>query len=193
MAKKRRLPPVLTQEEQDRLLKAFNRRYVTGLRNYTLTRLILNTGLRVGEAVNVRLMDIEWAQGELRVNGKGDKDRVLYLAPADLSALDTWLKRRRTLFSVDNGFSYLFITHTGSKLSTRYVHAMLKRIARRAGIEKKVYPHLLRHTYATDLLKHTRNLRTVQEALGHESIVTTQIYTRITNDDLRAAMTSLRA
>lgn len=191
--RKRSLPEVLTPQEQALLLRAPNRRYPTGRRNYTVMRLMLNTGLRVSEAVGVQFRDINFNTGEIRVHGKGGKDRVLFVHQDDLDALDAWIKMRRTLFSCDNGFSHVFITHGGKPLSTRYVHAMVRRMAKRAGLEKRVFPHLLRHTFATDLLRKTKNLRVVQEAMGHEDISTTTIYTRIVNDELREAMVNLRA
>lgn len=182
-----RLPQVLTETDQNALLAAPNRKAPTGLRNFCLLVLFLNLGLRVSEALSLRVSDIDWLSGKITVReGKGGRDRILWLSEDDLAHLQ-FLRSVRCA-----GGSHLFCTLAGGRLSDRYVREMVKRYARRAGIEKDVHPHTLRHTFATDLLRDTKNIRLVQKALGHVSLATTMIYTHIVDDQLECALKSFR-
>ena len=186
--KKMRLPDILTREEQQLLLAVPNKNCPTGLRNHTMLTLFLNQGLRVSEALNLKAADIEWVSGRLVVrDGKGGKDRVLWLSTADREAIEKLLPVRPVQSD------YVFCTLQGKKMCDRYVRDFVKRCAARAGIEKDVYPHLLRHTFATDMLNKTSNIRLVQKALGHTSIATTSIYTHIVDDQLQSALQDLRS
>lgn len=182
-----RLPEVLNQNEQWSLLRIPNKKAPTGLRNFCLLSLFLNLGLRVNEAINLKVNDIDWLSGKLTVReGKGGRDRILWLSSADLEHLSSWRQVRPPLSN------YLFCTLSGGRLSDRYVREMVKRYARRAGIEKDVHPHTLRHSFATDLLRNTKNIRLVQRALGHVSLSTTMIYTHVVDEQLEEALKSFR-
>lgn len=144
----KRLPTVLTEAEQEALLQQPDRRRRTGLRNLCLLRLLLNTGLRAMEVINLKVRDIDWRSGKVMVRqGKGKKDRTLWIGENDLDLLKKWLKVKAQLPASE----FLFTTEDGPRLLDRYLRIMMKRLARRAGIDKDVHPHRLRHTVATDL------------------------------------------
>lgn len=186
--KKKRLPTVLTPEERSRLLAAPNKKVVTGLRNYAMLTLFLNLGLRVSEALDLKVNDIDWQSGKLTVvQGKGGRDRVLWLAAEDLKIMSSWLAKRPA------PSSYLFSTLQGGRMCDRYVREFVKRYARNNKISKDVHPHILRHTFATDLLRSTSNIRLVQKALGHTSLATTMLYTHIFDQELESALKNLRS
>jgi integrase/recombinase XerD len=186
----KRLPTVLTEEEQAALLQQSNPKTRIGLRNLCLLRLMLNTGLRAAEVLNLKVKDIDWRSGKVMVRqGKGKKDRTLWIGAQDLGLLKKWLKVRAQLPESD----FLFTTQDGKRLQDRYLRFMVKRLAKQAGIDKDVHPHMLRHTFATDLLRKTKNIRLAQKALGHAQITSTQVYTHIVDDELEEALKTFRA
>jgi len=157
-----------------------------------MIRVMLDVGLRVGELVNLEPRDLDMSAGKTRGRlhvrqGKGGKDRVLKLGKSDVDLIARWLEVRPP-DSVK-----LFTTLKGGQVSTRYVRAMVERLAARAGIDRRVHPHLLRHTFATDLLREDGRLHLVQKALGHSSITTTAIYLHATDDELESALKFFRA
>ena len=189
----RKLPEFLTAEERRALLRQPNLRAPTGLRNACLLRVMVNAGLRASEALSVRLRDVNWTTGRLTVRqGKGRKDRVLWLAEEDLAMLGRWRERREALELSDKGPTRLFTTLGGGPILDRYLRAMVARVAAKAGIEKRVHPHTLRHTFATDLYRETKNIRLVQKALGHSDLSTTMIYTHVVDDELEDALKNFR-
>lgn len=182
-----RLPTVLTQEESKALLLQANPRYRTGHRDRCLMQLMLNAGLRCQEALNVCTGDIDWTSGQLIVRqGKGKKDRVLWLNDNVLDALRLWKARRPCPEK-----ALLFTTLRGTPIYPSAVRVMVKRRARKAGIQKDVHPHTLRHTYATELYRQCRNLLTVQKALGHSHMNSTLIYTHLVDEDYEASLRAL--
>jgi len=187
----KRLPDVLTEGEQEALMEATGRRSPTALRDKALLVVMLNAGLRNAEARNLKVEHVNWQTGRIKVvQGKGGKDRFLRLCDADLDLLKRW-HRVRGLLPVKS--DYLFINLKGGRLSDRYLRYMVKSLAARAGVNgKSVYPHLLRHSFATDLYRETLDLVLVKDALGHEDIATTTIYTQICNERLEEAMRKLR-
>lgn len=187
----RRIPEVLTEEEQRALLSQPNRRYPTGERNHLMLRLMLNVGLRLAEVINLRWRDLDLMTGKLHVKqGKGAKDRILWIGEEDLELLRKWRERQAEV--VRKAPEHVFTTLQGKPLSPRYVQAMVRRYADKAGIQKRVHPHTLRHTFATDLLRTVKNVRIVQKALGHANLSTTQIYTHIVDEELEEALKSFR-
>ena len=182
----RRLPEVLTDEERRQLLAQPNLKASTGLRHHCMIRLMLNLGLRASEMLSLESADIDWTSGRLHVKqGKGAKDRILWLNDEDLETLGRWKQTRAELVGHLSG--PLFSTLRGERIDSRQLRAMVKRVARKAGIEKDVHPHLLRHTFATDLYRTTKNLRITQKALGHAHVSTTEIYTHIVDDGGRGS------
>jgi integrase/recombinase XerD len=188
----KRIPDVLTPEEREALLRQPNKRYFTGLRNYILMRLMLDCGLRLSEALNLQWADLNLMTGQLKVRrGKGSKDRILWVPEETLEWLRRWKERQTEALK---GPVELVITrYDGKPLGARYVQQMVARYARKAGIPKRVHPHTLRHTFATDLLRETKNVRLVQKALGHANLNTTQIYTHIVDEELEQALRRFRA
>jgi len=182
----RRLPEVLTEREQKRLLAQPNQGCPTGLRNHCMLRVMFDVGLRASELLNLKPEHIGWTSGKLFVReGKGAKDRVLWLNEATLEKLRGWREVRPS-------GEHLFVTLQGGQLSARYLRAMVKRLARKAGITKDVHPHMLRHTFATDLYRETKNIRLVQKALGHSDLSTTMIYTHVVDEELEDALRGFR-
>lgn len=183
---KRRLPHTLNESERKALLSQPSTKAQTGIRDLAIIRLMINAGLRSSELLSLTTKDIDWISGKLTVHhGKGDKDRVVWINEDDLEILRKWRENK------PKG-ELLFATLKGKQISDRYLRAMVKRRAKKAGITKDVHPHLLRHTFATDLLKDTKNIRLVQKALGHASLSSTMIYTHIYDEELSNAMKSLR-
>lgn len=191
MAKGRKLPEVLTEDERKALLEQPNPRYPTGERNHLLMRVMLDVGLRLSEATGLRWKDIDLMTGKLMVRqGKGAKDRTLWLAEDDIELLGNW--RERQAEEVGRVPEYVFTTLKGTKVRNRYVQAMVERYAAKAGLNKDISPHTLRHTFATDLYRDTKNIRLVQKALGHSDLSTTMIYTHIVDEELEGALKSFR-
>ena len=176
----RRLPRVLTIEEMQRLLAAPPGDTPQGLRDRAILETLYASGIRVSELVGLDLDDLDLQRGQLRVLGKGDKERLALLGQPAIAAIRRYLVRGRpALRSEKRRTTALFLNRLGGRLSVRSVSEMVRRSAKQAGIERRVTPHLLRHTFATHLLDGGADLRAVQTLLGHESIATTQIYTHI--------------
>ena len=193
--RQKKLPNVLNEEEQKRLLDQPNPRYVTGQRNHLLLKIFLDTGLRLSEATGLKWKNISLMTGQLKVvEGKGAKDRILWLPEEDLELLKSW-KQRQALEAKEN-LNYVFTAMSkgtlGNKLDNRYVQDMVKRYAKKAGISKNVSPHTCRHTFATDLLRQCKNIRIVQKALGHTFVNTSMIYTHIVDDELENELKNFR-
>ncbi len=188
--KPQRLPEVLTHEEQEALLRQPNAKNLNGLRNLCLIRLMLNAGLRAAEVLKVKTRDIDWSSGNLMVRqGKGNKDRSLWVGDEDLRLLQLWLERKARLPKSE----LIFTNRDGKLICGRYLRKMVKRMATKAGIFKDVHPHTLRHTFATDLFRQTKNLRLTQKALGHSQLSSTMIYTHIVDDELEEALKTFRS
>ena len=183
---RKKLPVILEPEEAQNLLRQPNKRYPTGLRNKAMMSLMLHCGLRISEVVNLRPSNINLTKGKLRVeNGKGNKDRDLAIPDYLIDLLDSWRKKR------PQG-DYFFSTLKGEKLSARYVQNMVKRYAQKAGITKNISPHNLRHTYATQYYKQTKDIETLRRILGHSDISTTTIYITLANIDVENGMKSFK-
>ena len=187
----RRIPNILTKEEQKRLLNVFNTRYLCPHRNQTMIMLFLDSGLRLSEMVNLKWKNISLQTGKLKVvKGKGAKDRIIWINEEILDRLRNWRERQSEEIGLTE---FVFTTRDGNKLNPRDIREMVYTYSEKAGIiDKKVSPHTLRHSFATDLLSSTNNLRKVQKALGHSDISTTQIYTHIVDEELEEAMKNLR-
>ena len=183
---RKKLPAILEPEEAQNLLKQPNKRYPTGLRNKAMMALMLHCGLRISEVVNLRPSSINLTKGKLRVqSGKGNKDRDLAIPEYLIDLLDAWRKKR-------SPGDYFFTTLKGKKLSNRYLQQMVKRYAQKAGLTKNISPHTLRHTYATQYYKQTKDIETLRRILGHSDISTTTIYITLANIDVENGMKSFK-
>lgn len=175
----------LDTDEVERLFAAIDTSNPVGLRDRAIVELLFSSGLRVSELVNLNRDHVNLERGEFMVRGKGQKDRPVFISPEAAESIDLYLKSRN-----DNS-DPLFIHYAGSKeegytrLTARSVQRLVKRYAGLAGITKVVTPHTLRHSFATDLLINGADVRSVQGLLGHSNISTTQIYTHITDPQLR--------
>ena len=180
---KKALPRYLDLDESVDLLDSVDGKNAT--RDYCILTLFLNCGLRISELVNLNITDVR--ENQLRVLGKGNKERILFLNDACQSAINDWLVDRNTLTLVDK--NALFVTLQNRKrISTAAVHKLVKKHIAAAGLDSTQYSaHKLRHTAATLMLQNGVDVRTLQEVLGHDHLNTTQIYTHIDNEDLRTA------
>jgi integrase/recombinase XerD len=175
----RRLPGTLSQGEIARLMAAPEGGRPVDLRDRALLEVFYSSGLRVSELAGLTLQQLDLDQGFLRVFGKGSKERVVPMGARAREALVTYLVSGRPHFVKPRTGSQLFLSNRGAALSRVMLWMLVKKYAKRAGIDKSVKPHLLRHSFATHLLSGGADLRSIQEMLGHASISTTQIYTAV--------------
>jgi len=177
----RRLPDFLSATELDRLLSAPDTSTPKGLRDRAILELIYASGMRVSELAGLDISQVASGTGEIRVTGKGSKERVVLIGAPAVKAVQDYLERGRPkLVSLKGDRTALFINRFGTRLSQRSVQSILAEYAMKAGLGKRVYPHLLRHSFATHMLDGGADLRVVQELLGHTNLGTTQIYTHVT-------------
>jgi integrase/recombinase XerD len=189
MSRSKKLPVFLTEQEQKKLLDVFNERYITSQRNKTICLLFLKAGLRVSELINLEWKNIDLLSGRVTVlAGKGDKDRILFVSEETLNTLVSWKERQFNTWGKSN---YVFSNRYCKKLVQRDVRQMVGVYAKKAEIDKNVSPHTLRHSFATELLRKSKNIRLVQKALGHSDLSTTMIYTHIVDNDFEKALKAL--
>ncbi len=183
----RKIPEVLTYDEIQRLLQAIDLSYDHGVRNRAMLETLYASGLRVSELIDLRLTNYYPDLGYLRVIGKGDKERIVPVGDEAVKHINLYLQGvRRTMNNIHpDHANYLFLNRRGKKLSRVMVFLVVKECAKLAGIEKKVSPHTFRHSFATHLIEGGADLKAVQDMLGHESILTTEIYTHLDTDYLR--------
>ena len=156
-----------------------------GIRNKALLELLLATGARIGEIINICVQDIDFSHMEIKVLGKGNKERICYFNEHCQSALQTYLENSRNLLLKKKKSNRLFINHLGGNLTDRGVRDILDKIILKCSLKNKVTPHTFRHTFATMLLNEGCDLKSVQELLGHVNLSTTSIYTHVTNDRIK--------
>ncbi|MFR9503411.1 MAG: site-specific tyrosine recombinase/integron integrase [Rikenellaceae bacterium] len=178
----RKLPEVLSLSEIDRIISAIDPSTTKGLRDRAIIELLYSCGLRVSEATNIRLCDLFFGEGYIRVIGKGDKERLVPVSPLARERIQLYLDVRAPSGSNEE---VLFLNNRGNALTRVMVFTLLKRATQLSGVQKKVSPHTLRHSFATHLLEGGASIRQVQEMLGHENIVTTEIYTHLDAERLR--------
>ena len=180
----KKLPNYLTEEEVNKLLD-INLLTPYDYRNKAMLELLYATGLRITELCNLKLSDVDVNNCFIRVYGKGKKERIVPVTDLALKHLLTYIYEYRNLILKDKDSDYLFISNSLTNISRQGFFKILKKECKRVGIEKNVSPHILRHSFATHLLKHGADLRIIQELLGHEDITTTQIYAHLVNEKLR--------
>ena len=179
------LPRVLSADEVARLLDAPDLSQPQGRRDRVLLELLYTGGLRVSEACGARLADLDTVTGTLRLIGKGDREREIPLAGPGLDQLDIWVRHDRPRLASDSDETVL-VADRGGPLTPRSARRVVDRLARAVGLGSRS-PHALRHAYATHLLEHGADMRSVQELLGHGSLVSTQRYTHLSREHLRSA------
>jgi len=181
----RRLPTFLPREEMERLLAAPDLATPLGLRDQALLELLYASGLRVSEIAGLDVEELDLTEREARVLGKRSKERVVVMGHPAARALKSYLAQGRPPLLGGGRSPALFLNASGQRLTVRAIQGLVKEYALRAGIEREVHPHLLRHTFATHLLDGGADLRTVQELLGHESLASTQVYTHVSQAQAR--------
>jgi len=184
--KERRLPSVLTSKQLLGIIGAVDGDSPKDLRDRAILELLYAAGLRLSELVALDIGDLDLRQREVRVVGKGKKERLALFGRSAESALDRYLREGRpALVQRPAEGRALFLNRQGGRLSARAVQIMLRRCALKAGLDERVFPHLLRHTFATHMLDGGADLRVVQELLGHASVASTQIYTHVSETEKR--------
>jgi len=179
------LPSVLTPKEIDRLFDAPDLKTPLGLRNRAILELFYASGLRVSELTGLQLTDLHFDERFLRCIGKGRKERVVPVAKTAIKWVERYIEEVRPQLSPGAHEQTVFLSKRRQALSRKTVWDMIKKCARNAGITKTVYPHSLRHSFASHLLANGAELRIIQEMLGHADIATTQIYTHVDPDRLK--------
>ena len=182
--KKQHLPQVLTKEEVEKLLHSPNTGQVLGLRDRAMLELMYATGLRISEIINLKLEDLHLTMGTLQTLGKGHKERIVPVGDEAIKWINRYLEEARPKLLKQKRSNYLFLNFHGNNLTRQGVWKNLKAEVRKAGIQKNITPHTLRHSFATHILENGADLRIVQELLGHVDISTTQIYTHLSNKQL---------
>lgn len=178
----RQLPDILSTDEIDRIIASIDTSTVKGLRDQAMLELLYSCGLRVSELTSLRIQDLFFGEGYIRVIGKGDKQRLVPVSSVARERVYRYLDKRPGARTNED---ILFLNNRGGQLTRVMVFTILKEAARRAGIRKHISPHTLRHSFATHLLEGGASIRQVQEMLGHESILTTEIYTHLDSSHLR--------
>ncbi len=182
----RRLPDTLDYEEIIRLLEAIDMSAPEGGRNRAMLEVLYSSGLRVSELVELKLANIYFDLGFLRVVGKGNKERLVPIGRDAMKFLKIYIDEIRVHIPVQKGFeSHVFLNRAGKKTSRVTIFLIIKALAAKIGLKKSISPHTFRHSFATHLIEGGADLRAVQEMLGHESITTTEIYTHLDRDYLK--------
>ena len=180
----KKLPKYVPYKELELILDAFNSNSLIDSRNTLILELLYSTGIRVGELTNIKLKDIEFSKNEIRIIGKGNKERIVLFGSRCLELikkyLDDFYKKYNT-----NKSEYLLLGVKGNRINDREVRKIVDEAVKRVGVKLNVSPHVLRHTFATHMLNEGADLRSVQQLLGHESLSTTTIYTHVSNERLR--------
>lgn len=181
-----KLPEVLTVEEIDTIIATVDMSKKEGQRNRAILETLYSCGLRVSELCNLKLSELYFDEGFIKVEGKGSKQRLVPISPHAIKEIKYWLLDRN-VGKIKKGFEdYVFLARWGNSISRIMVFHLIKELAEKAGITKNISPHTFRHSFATHLLEGGANLRAIQCMLGHESIATTEIYTHIDRNMLRS-------
>ena len=178
---------MLSEQEVLRLIETPNTHEVLGMRDRALLETLYATGMRVSELCHLTIDAVHLQMGFVQTIGKGNKERIVPLGDEAIYWLARYVQQARPILLGDkNDDSHVFLNHRGKPLTRQGVWKNLQAIVRQAGIDKKVTPHMLRHSFATHMLQHGMDLRLVQELLGHADIATTEIYTHITSEHIKA-------
>ena len=185
-----KLPVVLSVEEIDSILSAIDVSTVEGTRNYAIIETLYSCGLRVSEVANLKFTNLFFDEGFIRVDGKGNKQRLVPISNTAIKKIKNYLKYRNTIITKKGSEDFLFISKRGTPISRITVFWYIKQYAESAGITKTISPHTFRHSFATHLIERGANIRYVQAMLGHEKITTTEIYTHLDMDFFRQEIIS---
>ena len=187
----RKLPQVLSVEEIDNMINSIDLSQPMGQRNKAIIEVMYGSGLRVSEAVEMKISNVFFRDEFLKITGKGNKQRLIPLGSSAARELKIYLDHHRVLIPLQKGFEdHVFLNRRGKKLSRVMIFNIVKESSRMAKISKSISPHTLRHSFATHLVEGGADLRAVQDMLGHESITTTEIYTHLDREYLRENLVS---
>ena len=184
--KDKHLPNFLQSDELQKIFDSINLETPLGIRNRLIVELLYASGLRVSELTNLTIDNINISNKEIKVLGKGSKERIVFFGDYAKKYLELYLEESRPYLETNKKTKILLLNNNGDPISTRGIQLVIDNIVRDASLKHNISPHVLRHTFATDLLNNGADLKSVQELLGHSSLSTTQIYTHITNDRLRS-------
>ncbi|MCL6296673.1 site-specific tyrosine recombinase XerD [Jejuia spongiicola] len=181
----RKLPDTLTEDEIDKLITAIDLSKPQGERNRAILETLYGCGLRVSELVNLKLSDLFFDEGFIKVTGKGDKQRFVPIVPITQKYINIYRKEVRNHINIQAGFEdTLFLNRRGKQLTRAMIFTIIKQLAEKIGLKKNISPHTFRHSFATHLLQNDADLRSIQLMLGHESITTTEIYVHLDKSHL---------
>ncbi|HNV95787.1 MAG TPA: site-specific tyrosine recombinase XerD, partial [Bacteroidales bacterium] len=176
----KKLPTVLSVEEIDDLIRAVDVSKPDGHRNRAMLETLYSCGLRVSELVELKLNQLYFDEGFIKVIGKGNKERLVPISERAINEIQFYFEQTRNTQKIQRGYeNYVFLNKNGKKLTRVMVFIIIKRLAEQIGLQKEISPHTFRHSFATHLVEGGADLRAVQQMLGHESIITTEIYTHI--------------
>jgi integrase/recombinase XerD len=182
----RYLPETLNEMQVEQLIEAVDTRVTLGLRDRAMIELLYASGLRISELAKARLENFDIDEGMVRVTGKGNKTRIVPVGRRACEALASYLSTERPKLLKRRSGSEIFLSARGTKLTTARIWQIVKKHAQHSGLQPNIYPHLLRHSFATHLLGNGADLRIIQEMLGHADISTTQVYTHVDQQRLKA-------
>ncbi len=186
---RRQLPDILSYPEIESILNAIDQSTPDGVRNRAILELLYSSGLRVSEAVNLKISNLFFDVGFIKVIGKGDKERLVPIGDSAIKHINIYKNEIRVHANIKKDFeNFIFLNSRGASLSRVMVFLVIKDAVTKAGIKKTVSPHTFRHSFATHLIEGGADLRAVQEMLGHASITTTEIYTHLDRDYLRQSL-----
>jgi integrase/recombinase XerD len=182
----RKLPEVLSVKEIDDLIDVIDLSKPEGHRNKAIIETLYSCGLRVSELINLRLTDLFFDQGFIKVVGKGNKERLVPVSDKAIKEIEIYVSQYRNHIQIDRqSENILFLNRRGKKLTRVMIFTIIKTLAKTIGLKKNISPHTFRHSFASHLIDGGADLRAIQEMLGHESIITTEIYTHLDTDYLR--------
>lgn len=186
----KKIPQILSIEEIDALIQAIDYSVPEGIRNRAIIETLYSCGLRVSELVELKLSDISWQEEFIKVVGKGNKERLIPISRTALKEIKNYLTERINLPIKKGSEDIVFLNRRGNKLTRQMIFIIINKLADEIGLDKQIGPHTFRHSFATHLLEGGANLRVIQEMLGHESILTTEIYTHVDVHFLRETIMS---
>lgn len=181
----RKLPDTLSVEEIDSIIKAVDLSTNEGERNRAMLETLYGCGLRVSELVNLKLSDLFFDEGFIKVTGKGNKQRFVPIAGSTQKYINIYIKEIRIHLPIQKEYQdYVFLNRRGKQLTRAMIFTIIKLLVKKIGLDKNISPHTFRHSFATHLLQGGADLRAIQQMLGHESITTTEVYMHLDRDDL---------
>ena len=182
----RKLPEILTDDEINNLIDAIDVTKAEGLRNRAILETLYSCGLRVSELVDLKVSNLHFEQEFLRIAGKGERERLVPISKRAIEDIKKYLVNSRKKLAIEKGFeNVVFLNRRGKKLSRVMIFTIIKNLADKIKLEKNISPHTFRHSFASALVQGGADLRTVQEMLGHESILTTEIYAHLDKEYLK--------